>query len=228
MTWFVECGFCSWLLFQVDPVKIGVKPRKLGGSSQVSLRKIISLQLMMLMGSEIRRSPVEYGESTDYLQGFVHHVRWLRMSEPSTVWPPKNENLWESMISFSSWEFKGQKQAQRKTPMEGRRRVRRCVRATKAPVFVCYLPIGQVDSLLNLGLFQQFQDWVCVFHSTKKVTLMILDNQEMFVTRKPYKRKKTCQDLVSCRYLVYWSGEDVVGVFVQWNVQACLPFFWCL
>ena len=39
------------------------------------------------------------------------------------------------MISFSSWEFKGQKQPQRKTPMEGRRRVRRCVRATKAPVF---------------------------------------------------------------------------------------------
>ena len=35
-------------------------------------------------GSEIRRSPVEFGSPSHYLQGFLH-PRWCRISEPSTV-----------------------------------------------------------------------------------------------------------------------------------------------
>ena len=36
-------------------------------------------------GSEIRRSPVEVGSWSHYLQGFIN-PRWCRISEPSTVW----------------------------------------------------------------------------------------------------------------------------------------------
>ena len=40
---------------------------------------------MLLLMEEIRRSPVEVGSLSHYLQGFIH-PRWCRISEPSIVW----------------------------------------------------------------------------------------------------------------------------------------------
>ena len=43
------------------------------------------LGALLLLMAEIRRSPVEVGSLSHYLQGFIH-PRWCRISEPSTVW----------------------------------------------------------------------------------------------------------------------------------------------
>ena len=50
----------------------------------VDRRKKCMLKDHTVDGSEIRRSPVEVGSLSHYLQGFIHS-RWLAGFRPSTV-----------------------------------------------------------------------------------------------------------------------------------------------
>ena len=54
------------------------------GSPVGSMGKKLAQELLLMV--EIRRSPVEVGSLTYFLQGFIH-ARWLfGISEPSTIW----------------------------------------------------------------------------------------------------------------------------------------------
>ena len=129
------------------------RPEQLGGSSQFHWEKTENTTVDDVDGSNIRLTFTSWsGEATSVYRCFfctyIGGDRWISEKINSMTHPQKLE-VFGSRSKTPQWNNQ-----------KGRRRVRRCVRATCASGGVCLLfaPVGQVDFSINLVLFRQLQD----------------------------------------------------------------------